>query len=180
MILQFRIGTRLACAIFCCLFSTLTPAVAESEDLLVWRGAQSLSHLTYQLDDWLDSNTDLPRRADPSEIRFVDKFSAAALSASNHSAGTGNLRGLYDPDSQTIWLVLPWNLRDPYNVSVLLHEQIHHRQTDAGHWYCPGAQELPAYRIQQVWLAQFGLEPNVNWIAVVLEAGCTPKDIHPG
>ena len=179
MLLQFRIGMRLACAIFCCLSLTLTPAIAETEDPLVWRGAQSLSNLINHLDDWLDSNTDLPPRADPAEIRFVDKYSAAALSASKHSADVDNLRGLYDSDSQTIWLVYPWNPLDPYNVSVLLHEQVHHRQAEAGHWYCPGAQELPAYRIQQEWLAQFGLEPNVSWIAVVLEAGCTPRDIHP-
>lgn len=179
MLLQFRIGTRLACVVFCCLFSTLKPAIAETEDQLVWQGAQSLSDLIHHLDDWLDNNSDLPRRANPPEIRFLDKYSAAAFSASKHSARMGRLRGLYDPDSQTIWLLHPWNQHDPYSVSVLLHEQMHHRQAEAGHWYCPGAQELPAYRIQQKWLAQFGLEPNVNWIAVVLDAGCTPRDIHP-
>ena len=52
-------------------------------------------------------------------------------------------------------------------------------QAVAGHWYCPGAQELSAYRTQQAWLAELGLELDVNWIAVVLESGCTPRDFHP-
>jgi hypothetical protein len=43
----------------------------------------------------------------------------------------------------------------------------------------PGAQEPDAYRLQAAWLAERGQEIEVNRIAVVLAAGCTPKDIHP-
>lgn len=41
------------------------------------------------------------------------------------------------------------------------------------------AQELPAYRIQQAWLTAMGLDPDVNWVAVALQGGCTPRDFHP-
>lgn len=95
------------------------------------------------------------------------------------SASQGRTRGLYDPDAATIRLVRPWDPRDPFDVSTLPHELVHHRQQGARHWYCPGAQELPAYRLQEAWLADLGLEPDIDWIAVVLEAGCTPRDIHP-
>ncbi len=43
---------------------------------------------------------------------------------------------------------------------------------------CPVAQELPAYRLQEAWFGELGLEPDVNWIAVTLEAGCARRDIH--
>lgn len=73
----------------------------------------------------------------------------------------------------------PWSARDPQDVAVLLHELVHHRQAGARHYYCPGAQEPLAYELQRDWLAERGLETRINWIAVRLEAGCTPRDIHP-
>jgi len=75
--------------------------------------------------------------------------------------------------------VRPWSADEPFSVSVLLHELVHHRQAEDGHWYCSGAQELPAYKLQQAWLDRFGLKANINWVAVLLESGCTPKDIYP-
>lgn len=176
---QFWCGPRQACIFACCHLLALAPAIAGAENMQMWQSAASLSVLVDHLDDWLDENSDLPARADPPEIRFVAGFSQVTLSASNRLARTDAARGFYDPDRQTIWLVPPWDRNDPFDVSVLVHEQMHHRQAAAGHWYCPAAQELPAYRMQQKWLAQWGLEPNVNWVAVVLEAGCTPRDIHP-
>jgi len=38
---------------------------------------------------------------------------------------------------------------------------------------------LPAYRLQEAWLAERGTEAEVNWVAVVLDSGCTRRDIHP-
>lgn len=43
----------------------------------------------------------------------------------------------------------------------------------------PGAQGRTAYRLQDGRLRLRGLEADVNRIAVALEAGCTPSDIHP-
>ena len=77
-------------------------------------------------------------------------------------------RGLYSPFTQTIFLYRPWNSSNPLDQSVLLHELEHHRQHGHGHWYCPGAQELPAYRLQQKWLSERSLELDVNWVEIVL------------
>ena len=35
------------------------------------------------------------------------------------------------------------------------------------------------YRLQSAWLAEQGLSIDVNWLAVTLDAGCTPRDMHP-
>lgn len=70
-------------------------------------------------------------------------------------------------------------MRDARDVSVLLHELTHHRQATARHWYCPGQQELPAYRLQAAWLAEQDETIAINWIDATLAAGCTPSDFHP-
>jgi hypothetical protein len=142
-----------------------------------WRNAGSLADLVEVLETWLDAHAPWPRRSGDPVIRTISPEELASLSGVS-SRGHGTTRGLYDPEMQTVFLREPWDRFDAQDVSVLLHELVHHRQASS-HWYCPGAQELPAYRLQAAWLAERGLEANVNWIAVVLESGCTRRDIHP-
>ncbi len=143
-----------------------------------WRNAQNMHALTAILDDWLDVNSAWDRSNSFPRVRFVSEWEATSRKVLSGSFQRGRLRGLYDAERAEIMLVRPWNPRSAKDVSVLLHELAHHRQT-AYHWYCPAAQELPAYRIQEAWLAERGMQADVNWLAVVLDAGCTPRDIHP-
>jgi hypothetical protein len=154
-------------------------APAKASDLLAWREAPDTQALVTHLEDWLDANSDLPRSQSTPSLRLTTTAHVARLAPMRAANSATHTRGLYDPEAETIWLVQPWNAKNPYDVSVLLHELVHHRQAGHGHWYCPGAQELPAYRLQQAWLNEMGLEPDVNWIAVILESGCTPRDFHP-
>lgn len=170
---------RLACTLQFCLFVFLAPTLAQPAEPAVVQDVGDMPGLVGHLEDWLDDNTSLPRREEAATIRWMDAGPFLFPSDTVRVAHGSNPRGYYDADRMAIWLVRPWSPRNPQDVSVLLHELIHHRQAAAGHWYCPGAQELPAYRLQQAWLAEFGLTANVNWIAVVLESGCTPRDIHP-
>lgn len=170
---------RLARILMCCLVSMGFALSAQAADILAWRDARSMEELITHLEAWLDVKTDLPRRAASPNVKWASQGKIAALKDAGHLADAATTKGLYDSDNAIIWLARPWSAKDPRDVSVLLHELIHHRQADHGHWYCAGAQELPAYRTQQAWLAELGLELNVNWIAIVLEAGCTRRDIHP-
>ncbi|MEX1236066.1 MAG: DUF6647 family protein [Roseovarius sp.] len=143
-----------------------------------WRHADDMAALVSSLDDWLDVQSDWPRREKAPDVRFVSLRKAETRRGATASLQKGRLRGLYDPDRAEILLTTPWDPGDAQDVSVLLHELVHHRQ--APHpWYCPAAQELPAYRLQDAWLQEQGLRANVNWLAVVLDAGCTRRDIHP-
>ena len=178
MRLTHRFGAPMACALSLLAFST-SGAAASDADPLAWRNAETLPTLVAHLEDWLDDNTALSRRDAAPEIRLITQAQAASMGTARHASQQGLARGIYDTETETIHLVRPWDGRDPRDVSVLLHELVHHRQADAGHWYCPGAQEEPAYRLQDAWLSRMGLKADVNWIAVVLEAGCTPRDIHP-
>ena len=173
-----RPGIWVTCALL--LLCAITPRhVAAQPDQLEWRNAETISALVENLDDWIDVHSEYARHPDAPEIQWINRAQAARLQTTAQTAKLETTRGLYDPEAGTIYLVRPWDRRKPYDVSVLLHELIHHRQTKTGHWYCPGAQEQDAYKLQDAWLAQLGLRADVNWIAVILEAGCTPKDIHP-
>ena len=169
-------GHTLAGLLLVCLL--LVPWQQARADLLDRRDTPDMGALMAQLDRWLDRHSDLAPAPAPPRVRLIDRHAIASLTGAPQSAHGGRPRGLYDPASATIWLIRPWDPRDPHDVSVLLHEMVHHRQRGR-HWYCPGAQELPAYRLQDRWLNALGLEVRANWIAVVLEAGCSRSDIHP-
>jgi hypothetical protein len=143
-----------------------------------WGAAQNIHALTAILDDWLDVNSAWARPDISPRVRFVSEWEANSRQGLSGSFQRGRIRGLYDAERSEIMLVRPWNPRSAEDVSILLHELVHHRQ-NAYHWYCPAAQELPAYRLQEAWLAERRVQADVNWLAVVLDAGCAPRDIHP-
>lgn len=165
--------------LFALLFIFLSTALAAPKVQLSGEVELDISGLVAELEDWLDENVDYPRRETRPIVRLIDAEVAARLAGRQSPAFAAAPSGLYDPETQVISLVRPWAAENPLDVSVLLHELVHHRQASVGHWYCPGAMELPAYKIQQVWLGELELEADINWVAVVLEAGCSPRDIHP-
>lgn len=130
------------------------------------------------LEQWLDHASPYPARMEIPGIVFVDSDEAHTMRARSGRLG-GRLRGIYAATTATIYLVRPWSPRDPRDVSVLLHELVHHRQVTARHWYCDTAQEWDAYKLQERWLAEQGLDAGFYWPAILLEASCTPRDIHP-
>jgi hypothetical protein len=140
-------------------------------------GSASLPELIEELESWLDTNSPWPRRETPPAIRMLPPSLAAGQYGSAGYAG-GRLRAFYDGGTDMITLVSPWDIRDPADQSVLLHELAHHRQAPH-HWYCAGAQELPAYRLQAAWAEENGAKVSINWMAAVMESGCTRRDIHP-
>jgi len=169
----------LACVLLCVLISAVFPVLVRAGEPSSWMEAQDLPELVSQLDDWLDRQSGYPRRTKPPAIRSIDLDDALALSGAMSSSGALRPRGFYDPGTKEIMLVRPWSPRNAHDVSVLLHELVHHRQAANEHWYCPGAQELPAYKLQRQWLAELGLKLQANWIAIFLESGCSKSDIHP-
>ena len=170
---------RWLATIILCLYPASTPATAlfSFDADPGWRRAEDVSGLAAIFEDWLDERAPWPRRSTLPEIRMISGERAASFGGLP-GRGHGRNRGLYDAETATIYLVEPWDRRDSQDASVLLHELVHHRQAPH-YWYCPAAQEMPAYCLQSEWLGARGLAPRVNWIGVVMEAGCTPKDIHP-
>ena len=55
---------------------------------------------------------------------------------------------------------------------------IHRAQFHARDWPCPAAAEPEAYRLQEAWLAERGIDPGFEWVEIYLHARC-PSDRHP-
>ena len=183
MSIRSSASCRLAMPILCALFTGI-PGIATAADSpvrlqLTPAGIAQMPDpsLIASLDDWLDKALPWPRRTTPARIRFITDRQARRM-AGHPAMGHGRARGLYDAETETIHLVSPWSADNPGDVAVLLHELVHHRQAPH-HFYCPAAQEEAAYKAQAAWLAERGLSADINWIAVTLQAGCTPRDIHP-
>lgn len=74
-----------------------------------------------------------------------------------HSEAAGALNAIYDDRSRTIYLPRRWTAASPADMSMLVHELVHHLQNAGGLTYaCAEARERPAYQAQGRWLEMFG------------------------
>jgi hypothetical protein len=120
---------------------------------------------------WLSMNFDLaPTDALP-HIKYETPSAMASrrkrdLPGANHQPGSVADSGqetvaLYDDRDNTIYLPAKWTGQTPAEVSVLVHEMVHHLQNIAkARFECPQAREQLAYAAQQKWLALFGRNLN--------------------
>jgi hypothetical protein len=122
---------------------------------------------------WLSSNYDLPPADEPPAIAFVPREAMAALrhgnARSDHwSASRGKtdqgaaphastVVAIYDDLDRTIYLPEGWTGSTPTELSVLVHEMVHHLQNLAAlPFACHEEREQLAYAAQREWLALFG------------------------
>ena len=64
---------------------------------------------------------------------------------------------VYDDETKTIYLPKKWAGTTPAEISILVHEMVHHLQGMAKTRYeCPQAREQLAYAAQEMWLGLFG------------------------
>jgi uncharacterized protein DUF6647 len=84
---------------------------------------------------------------------------------------------LYNDQTRTIYLSDKWAGATPAELSVLVHEMVHHLQNEAGISYeCPAEREKLAYEAQDNWLHLFGRnleqEFEINGLALLLATSC--------
>ncbi len=84
---------------------------------------------------------------------------------------------VYNDQTRTIYLSDKWAGRTPAELSVLVHEMVHHLQNEAGITYeCPAEREKPAYEAQNKWLSLFGgsleSEFQINGLALLISTSC--------
>lgn len=139
---------------------------------------------------WLSANTDLPaiydsprvERVTPEEMHLRVGIGSGAASASElqhkkYSHFEREVEALYDDTSRTIYLKNSWTGTTPAQVSVLVHEMVHHLQNLAQLKYeCAQAREALAYAAQDKWLAQFGSnvgkEFGLDAITILVRTKC--------
>ena len=115
---------------------------------------------------WLTNNYALPAMSDPPEIRFVPQATIVKLRSGQgpgEAVAAANARhasdavAVYLDAQRTIYLAQGWTGRTPAELSVLVHEMVHHLQNVAGeHFDCPQSREKLAYAAQRDWLKMFG------------------------
>lgn len=121
---------------------------------------------------WLAANFGLPPIFDLPNVRFVApteiivfRYRAftpekrrQVLATDAAPDSQGNVLAVYDDASRTILLPEGWSGRSPAELSILLHELVHHIQIMAQLKYeCPAAREKLAYAAQEKWLGLFNL-----------------------
>lgn len=123
---------------------------------------------------WLSANFDLPPTQDHPQIEFIAESEivfiryraftperrrevAAALGNMEDNSKRRTTVSIYDDKARTIYLPANWNGTTPADLSVLVHEMVHHMQNVGDLRYeCAGAREKLAYEAQEKWLGLFG------------------------
>lgn len=130
--------------------------------------AQSL----VQLLAWVETETGTKIPASPEVIANRDMFRAVLRSMGGSFAGrpqSAYLAGKVYLDDRT------WDAAEPTQVSLLVHELVHHAQKYMTNvkWECPDAREAMAYRLQNKWLEQHGHNAFVqeSWIKKMSACG---------
>jgi hypothetical protein len=143
---------------------------------------------------WISANHGLPATFNHPRIERVPSVAMAALrykgllSALQRTATVieeqessfekrRDVVALYNDQTKTIYLSEKWTGSTPAELSVLVHEMVHHLQNEASVTYeCPAEHEKLAYEVQNNWLHLFGRnlesEFEINGLALLVSTSC--------
>jgi hypothetical protein len=115
---------------------------------------------------WLSVNFDLPAVHDHPRIEFVQPSRIVALRYNGFAGGASDARAapaqptvvaVYHQATRTIYLPEGWTGSSPADLSILVHEMVHHLQNVGMlRFECPQEREQLAYKAQERWLGLFG------------------------
>lgn len=140
-----------------------------------WRQA-----LLTAISTWLSANFDLPAATTLPAVEFVTPEKMAALryrGLTSTGDQEGHIVALYDGLRRTIYLPNGWRGATPVELSILVHEMVHHLQeTEKQTFECPQARERLAYAAQERWLGLTGSslvkEFDIDAFTVLIRSGC--------
>ncbi len=140
---------------------------------------------------WLSANFDLPPAASNPRIEFASPLKMAAMryrglasdrqpvrtDAADTIALARNTVSIFDAERGIIYLPDGWTGTTPAELSVLVHEMVHHLQFASGATFeCPQARERTAFDAQERWLAMFGKtlsdEFDIDPLARLVRTSC--------
>ena len=138
---------------------------------------------------WLSIHFDLPASGEQPRVEFASVMKLAAMKYGGFSAPSTRLNpstplnlgsdlvAVYHDAKRTIYLPESWTSESPADVSILVHEMVHHLQNvNAVKYDCAAAREKPAYMAQNRWLQRFGQDLEtafeVDLFTVVVKSAC--------
>jgi hypothetical protein len=151
------------------------------EILTVEAGLNSWDQLQDAIAAWLSFEFDLPRINERAAIAFVPSVRMASIRfrdvPSDRRPGTHEILAVYDTEARTIYLPDGWTGGTPAELSVLVHEMVHHLQNVGGLTYeCPEASEKAAYTAQERFLGMFGgdlqTDFQIDGLTVLVRSNC--------
>jgi hypothetical protein len=137
-----------------------------------------MEELIAVLSVWVAAASGLPEAPNPPRIRQYEQHHIAAMHAGRYYApGSEDIIAIYVGMVDTIVLRDDWNLHDPSDLSVLVHELVHHLQHHAGvEYHCPQQREGVAFKVQEEWLSMFGESLNsaygINEFTLTMSTNC--------
>src|SRR5262245_46738442 len=110
---------------------------------------------------WLSANFGLPATSTHPKIEIAPPAEIATKRYGAFNRVLPDVAGqtvaVYDSSRATIMLPTGWTGSTPAELSVVVHEVVHHLQKAANLTYeCPAAREELAYAAQEKWLNLFG------------------------
>jgi hypothetical protein len=143
---------------------------------------------------WLSANFALPATFNHPVVKFTPALEIAYLRHGAHDAEmkrsvrdeytqamastkAPQVVAVYVDDTATIHLPIGWTGRSPAELSILVHELVHHLQNRSQLKYaCAAEREKPAYAAQAKWLGLFGTslakEFAIDALALKLSTTC--------
>jgi len=128
---------------------------------------------------WLSANFDLPVPDRPPRIATLPEADLVQMRYGPEARiAPGEVVAVYDDAAKTIYLSQGWTGRTAAELSILVHEVVHHLQSSAGQSFaCPAERERIAYRAQGAWLTLFEetLESafNIDAATILVSTVCT-------
>jgi len=131
--------------------------------------AVDMDHLLTVIVTWLSINFGLPAYYNHPNVTAMTPAQVTRLRyGTDHLSDGRAVVAVYDDATHSIVVTSSWSERTPGEMSVLVHEMVHHLQNKMGLTYpCPAAREVLAYSAQEKWLElfksslgkEFGIDP---------------------
>jgi hypothetical protein len=127
---------------------------------------------------WLSINFGLAANHDHPRVERVPATMISDLRYGSVSQQSrAEVVAVYDDRTRVIYLPDGWSGTTPAEISILVHEMVHHLQNVSGMTHaCPAAREQLAYEAQERWLALFGLslsgEFELDPMTLKVATGC--------
>lgn len=118
---------------------------------------------------WVERETGYRIATTPIVVASQQKFDAILEAKGAHYA---DARAVYIP-GMVVLDNATWDPGNPVEVSLLVHELVHHAQLYAKRNYpCPDAREYEAYSLQNKWLIGHGYAPFASQAWIDQMSGC--------
>ena len=128
---------------------------------------------------WLVANYGFaPANAPPALAFATDRWLVETRYGTATAVAPGDVVAVYDDASGTIHLGETWRGDTAADLSVLVHEYVHHLQAEAGlRFACSGEREVLAYEAQDAWLRLFGSDLKsafgIDGALLLVSTACT-------